>query len=38
MKYFEFDLTAVTAVTANKKKVTAVNGARLQKVFRGKYI
>jgi hypothetical protein len=32
MKYFEFDLTAVTAVTA---KVTAVKGTILQKVLRG---
>ncbi len=35
MKYFDFDLTAVTAVTA---KVTAVNGTILLKVFRGEYI
>jgi hypothetical protein len=32
MKYFEFDLTAVTAVTT---KVTAVKGTILQKFLRG---
>jgi hypothetical protein len=35
MKYFEFDLTAVNAVTA---KVTAVKGTIFHKVSRGKTI
>ena len=35
MKCFEFEFTAVTAVTA---KVTAVKGTIFQKVLRGKTI
>jgi hypothetical protein len=38
MKYFEFDLTAVNAVTAVTAKVTAVKGIIFQKVLRGKTI
>ena len=35
MKYFDFDLTAVTAVTV---KVTAVKGTISQKILRGETI